>query len=437
VTDATPRHRLEAIYRAAIDAVQPDRAVRAGLDEASLDVHAELHLLAIGKAARTMLASAFEWCAAKGIKPAGGVCISHASEAGRLPAGFVTVRGDHPHPRDGSAAAAALLRAYVETHIADGAQVVVLLSGGTSALIGAPVGALQPDAYRECCEVLLRSGLDIHAHNALRRQLSAWGDGRLASALHAAGARATVLAISDVPGDAPASIGSAPCIATPASDGDNEAILGAARLTDPERSALRQSLGIAAAYPAGEFATIPHRIISSNRIARDAVAAAAAERGLRTVQMPELLTGDAHACGITIAQQLLSYTASASDPVLYCWGGEPVVSIPANAPAGGRMQALALAAAGALQAAGARAGGITILAAGSDGRDGTTDAAGAVIDANTWDAVCGTGGDPAALLNAYDSHSALRRAHSLIPAFASGTNVNDLVIAIVAPVLLA
>jgi len=95
------------------------------------------------------------------------------------------------------------------------------------------------------------------------------------------------------------------------------------------------------------------------------------------------------------------------------------------------MQALALAAARALHAAGGRARGITILAAGTDGRDGATDAAGAVIDGRTWQAVLDDGYDPAVLLAAHDSHSALRGAGALIPAFASGTNVNDVVIALV------
>jgi hydroxypyruvate reductase len=98
------------------------------------------------------------------------------------------------------------------------------------------------------------------------------------------------------------------------------------------------------------------------------------------------------------------------------------------------MQALALAAARTLHEAGADAPqGITILAAGSDGRDGATDAAGAVVNNGTWAAIQSAGHDPAALLAVHDSHAALRAAGCLIPAFASGTNVNDLVLALVEP----
>ncbi len=428
--DQQLRQQLEAIYRAAIDAIQPDRAVRCGLDDASLNFDQPIYLLAIGKAAETMLGSALSWCASHGITPVGGICISHSDVRAALPNIFDVARGDHPQPGDGSFAAAELLRDYVARRVDRRAQIVVLLSGGTSALIGAPAGALTSDGYRDCCALLLRSGLDIHAHNALRRQLSMWGNGRLGEALLHAGASVRVLAISDVPGDALESIGSAPCITTPASPDESDAIVDATALDAAERELLRVSLRIANAQRAAEFPAIPHTVISSNRIAREAVVVAAAEMGIRAALMPEVLVGDAHLCGERIARELVSLLASAHEPLLCCWGGEPIVTLPAHAPPGGRMQALALAAAGTLHSHGDVASGITLLAAGTDGRDGATDAAGAVVDAQTWEAVCAAGGDPRALLDAHDSHSALRLSESLIPQFMSGTNVNDLVIAL-------
>jgi len=240
-----------------------------------------------------------------------------------------------------------------------------------------------------------------------------------------------VLAISDVPGDALESIGSAPCITTPASPDESDAIVDATTLDAAKRERLRVSLRIANAQRPAEFPTIPHTVISSNRIAREAVAVAAAAMGMRTALMPEVLVGDALHCGERIARELVSMRASAREPLLCCWGGEPIVTLPAHAPPGGRMQALALAAAGTLHSLGDVALGITLLAAGTDGRDGATDAAGAVVDAQTWEAVRADGGDPRALLDTHDSHSALRLSESLIPAFMSGTNVNDLVIALI------
>ena len=432
VPDQTARQLLESIYRSAIAAISPECAVRAALDVAPPTAIAPVHLIALGKAARTMLAATLAWCDGRGHRVVGGTCISHQRDVFVLPERFVGTHGDHPYPHDASAAAANALGSYVTSRITPGDSVVVLLSGGTSALIGAPAPGLTADAYRASCDALLRSGLDIHAHNAIRRQISIWGNGRLGAALHAVGAQVTVLAISDVPGDAPASIGSAPCIVTPAHRDVDDVLLAKAALTDVERALLRRSIDVARASMPDALAPIPHHIVSSNRLAREAVRAAAAACGLTAMLMLDELNGDAHACGAAIARQLISNIASAADGTLYCWGGEPVVSLPAGAPAGGRMQALALAAARELDTAGSGAR-ITILAAGTDGRDGTTDAAGAVVSGETWLAVQAAGGDPAALLAAHDSHAALQLVDALIPTFASGTNVNDLVIALIDP----
>lgn len=434
MNDPTPRQRLDDIYRAALAAIRPDRAVRAGLEASVTDLRRPLHLLAIGKAAPTMLRAALTWGAEQGITVAGGVCISHEHAVPSLPAGFIATHGDHPHPGDASARAANTLHRYVQEHVHAGSGAVVLLSGGTSALIGAPVGALTADMYRTCCRMLLRSGLDIRAHNALRRQLARWGNGRLGAALQHAGATVTVLAISDVPDDAPVSIGSAPCITTPVSVVENAALLDAASLTASERLMLREALRLAAQWPVNGSTAIAHHVVSSNLMAREAIAAMAAGKALHTIVMSDLLVDDAVRCGETIARHLVQARDAVTVPTLVCWGGEPVVALPANAPPGGRMQALALAAARTLHEAGADAPqGITILAAGSDGRDGATDAAGAVVNGGTWAAIQSTGHDPVALLAAHDSHAALRAAGCLIPAFASGTNVNDLVLALVEP----
>ena len=434
VTASSPREYLERIYQRVIAAIQPGDAVRAALEVESTRLRTPVHLIALGKAARVMLRAAAAWCDEHAITIAGGVCISHERDDVALPAGIINTHGDHPQAGDASSAAAEVLRACVTQRVQPGATVVVLLSGGTSALIGAPAGALPTNTYRACCDLLLRSGLDIHAHNAIRRQLSAWGNGRLGAALHAASATAIVLAISDVPSDTLKSIGSAPCIATPVDTAENEVLLRAAVvLTDDERAVLRAALAVVSAASVHGVRSIPHHIIGSNRLAREAVVVAAG-RTMRTVISDELLVDDALHCGDMIARQLIHARATLTAPALFCWGGEPVVSLPANAPPGGRMQALALAAARTLHEAGAQASqGITILAAGSDGRDGMTSAAGAVVDDATWSAMQRVGIDAAAMLAAHDSHTALRNVDCLIPQFASGTNVNDLVIALVEP----
>ena len=114
------------------------------------------------------------------------------------------------------------------------------------------------------------------------------------------------------------------------------------------------------------------------------------------------------------------------------WGGETTVRLGAGEPEpGGRCQELALAAADALRSEGERGEGITLLAAGTDGRDGNTDAAGAIVDATTWDAVHDAGRDPANDLAEHRSHPALDVAGALLRTGLSGTNVGDVVVGVV------
>ena len=114
------------------------------------------------------------------------------------------------------------------------------------------------------------------------------------------------------------------------------------------------------------------------------------------------------------------------------WGGETTVSLGGHPGLGGRAQELALAAAQALHEAGAAGRGITILSAGTDGRDGPTDAAGAIVDGHTWSRIALAGRDPQRDLDAHDAYPALDAAGALLRTGMTGTNVNDVVIALLA-----
>jgi glycerate-2-kinase len=140
------------------------------------------------------------------------------------------------------------------------------------------------------------------------------------------------------------------------------------------------------------------------------------------------LSGEATDAGREFASQLLSRERHLDDCVI--WSGETTVSLGPKPGSGGRCQEFALACAMSLEAAGPVARGITVLAAGTDGRDGPTDAAGAIIDATTCEAMRRTGIDPAAALRAHDSYRALGAAGALLKTGPTGTNVNDLVIAL-------
>jgi hydroxypyruvate reductase len=148
-----------------------------------------------------------------------------------------------------------------------------------------------------------------------------------------------------------------------------------------------------------------------------------------------LLAGEAAEAGRQIAAELLALaergvTLGTDRTQIAVWGGEPVVTIGAGRRGdGGRCQELALACAHSLHEAGDRARGISVLAAGTDGRDGPTDAAGAVIDHQTWARITAAGRNPARDLADHDAYPALQVGDALFITGATGTNVNDLVIA--------
>jgi glycerate-2-kinase len=186
-----------------------------------------------------------------------------------------------------------------------------------------------------------------------------------------------------------------------------------------------------ATHPA--FAHVSARVIANNASALHAAANAARRSGFTATVRDQALLGDAASAGTRVADALLALRESAEPGSALCviWGGETTVTLRLPASPGGRCQELALAAARRLAEAGDRAQGITALAAGTDGRDGTTDAAGAVVDASTWSAIGSAGRDPAAALRAHESYEALSSVNSLFKPGLTGTNVMDVVIGIV------
>lgn len=385
------RMRLEACFRAAVAAVEPQSAIRRALASCPAPASPPV-LIAVGKAAAAMTAGCLAWLQSHGIAPADGLLISHLPGPSPHPALTVAV-GDHPVPGPRSFAAAEGLGALID-RLPPQAPVLVLLSGGTSALVGAPLPGNSVESFTALFAELLGNGEDIVAVNRRRRQVARWAGGRLGLAL--AGHAVSCFVISDVPGDDLATIGSGPLV--------------------PDETAAP---------------LIPHRIIAS---AREAVAAASRQATLwggDAVRHDAPLTGDA----VTAAAELVAMLAADRPPrpVIHCWGGETTVALPADHGLGGRCQQFALAAAAELANRADRQPRITILAAGTDGRDGPTDAAGAVVDETTWQRIAAAGRDPAHDLRRCNAHPALDAVGMLVRTGSTGTNVADIVLAEVWP----
>ena len=438
MSSGTARTLLLELYDAAVAAAAPGAATARAIDALELGRARRVWLFSIGKAARPMAAAAVRSLQRGLHSIIGGVVVAADDAPAPYPT-LASLRGDHPIPRRHSFDAAAKI-AEVATGRRSTDIAIVLISGGASSLIGAPVRGIAESDFVALHEMLLGSGLDIAGMNSVRKRFSRWSAGRLSLAL----APATIycLAISDVAGDDLSVIGSGPCVPDTSTAKDVRERLERAGLFDRIPQAMRDYLGGVAkgttpetpskAHPA--FAHIMARVIGNNGIALDGIAAAAREHGLDSRIMPNRLDGEASAAGEAIARTLIASRAGSSASGIVVWGGETTVTLNSKggSPAGGgRCQELALAAARVLHEAGSAADGITLLAAGTDGRDGATDAAGAVVDSTTWGTIAATGRDPARALAAHESHGALAAASALIASRDTGTNVNDVVIGLV------
>jgi hydroxypyruvate reductase len=261
-------------------------------------------------------------------------------------------------------------------------------------------------------------------------------------------ARTHALLISDVETDDPADIASGPCTPDPNTVYDVLAILRRSGLYERIASSMRDYLtsverGLRSETPRATdpaFAHVTAQIIGSNRLSTEAAARRAAELALDVVDNGSVLTGDAASCGAVLASSLVQ---RARDGWRGCviWGGETTVQLAASSgdtegaaradiPRGGRCQELALSASRVLAESGEIARRITLLAAGTDGRDGPTDAAGAFADATVWNAIRASGRSPEAALARHDSYGALDAAGALHRRGHTGTNVRDVVIAV-------
>ncbi len=442
------RELLAALYEAALAAVAPEPLVHSAL--ADLDAHPDqrVWVFAFGKAAPAMANGAVSALRRSLHTIAGGVVV--APEPGPPP--FSTVRtavGDHPLPGERSFAAARLVGETASSVRADDA-VVVLISGGTTSLIASPVRDVTTQDLVQLFVQLMDAGLEIGAMNAVRKRFLRWGAGRLAVAL--APARAHVLLLSDVPGDAPADIGSGPCVPDEWTARDIASLLRRAGLLERLAPSLREHLSSAMRGMTGEtpkpghpaFAHVSTRVVGSNALALAGALAGARTLGLHAERGAHALTGEAARCGDDIAEALVR-RASRGQRGCVVWGGETTVSMaapPGDAQrartaasmtdaGGGRCQELALAAARVLATSGESASRISLLAAGTDGRDGPTDAAGAFVDAALWQRMHDAGADPEAALRLHRSFAALDAAGALFRRGPTGTNVMDLVIGVV------
>jgi glycerate 2-kinase len=397
------RQELLVIFEAALAAVNGATVVRERLRRRSPG--GPLHLVAIGKASCAMARGAHEVLGGR-IRRA--LVVTKEGYAEPLP--WPVLEAGHPYPDARSLEAGAQLLDFIAP-IPEADEVLVLLSGGASALVEVLPDGVNLAQLDEVTRWLLGSGFDIAAMNAVRKRLSRIKGGRLAALLSPR--RVTCFAISDVPGEDPRAIGSGPLTADPALQAPLHAALPA------EITALLRACPPAPRPHDDCFENVRYEIVAGLDDALRAAQVAAHARGWRCDIHAQRLAGEAVECGARLARQLLAAEAG----VVQVWGGESTVVLPRSPGRGGRNQSLALAAARVLRGH----DDVVMLAAGSDGSDGPTDDAGALVDGQTVERGETAGLDADIALVGADAGTFLEASGDLIQTGPTGTNVTDLV----------
>jgi len=436
-TERTGRQALRAALDAALDRVDAQHSVEAALDAGIGDSLAPIHVLALGKAAAGMARAVH---VRMGAAVARGLVVTKDGHSGGFDA-WPVLETSHPVPDARCAEAGRRVLAFAaEVPASD--TLLVLLSGGTSALLATPIDGLELEDLVQTNELLLASGAPIEALNTVRKRLAAVSAGRLAAATGAA--RIRVLVVSDVVGDDLAAIASGPCAPDPTGFADALDVVQRAgvELRLPPRvrahleSGVREDRRDAPAAEDAVFERVDTRLVARNA---DAVASAAESlraAGARVVVLGDRLTGEACVRGAqlaALAEALAKGDVDGQAPIAFVVGGETTVTLGDAPGQGGRNQELALAAAKALAGADPAARPVTLLAAGTDGTDGPTDAAGGLVDRRSVERMAAVGFDAAVALARHDAHGALDAAGDLLRTGPTGTNVMDLALVWIDP----
>ena len=414
----TPRQKLLLIYQAALAAVNGRDRVSEYLRQHS--VAGPVYAVAIGKAAGAMILGAGD---VLGPVLQAGLLITRYGHVPAQLAGrddLTILESGHPVPDAGSLRAGRTLVEFLRAAPAE-AVFLFLISGGASALVEVLADGRTLEELQELNEWLLGSGQDIRTMNRFRNLFSAIKGGRLCRYLD--GRRTQALYLSDVPDDDPAVIGSGLLSAA-----DTEALPVTVPDTAPRRlhSLLQQLVdGRVDIFPTGNpglaSQSVRHAIVASSATAQRAAAEKGRELGYRVVTHAELLLDDIQIVAARILGEL-----GPDQRALYVWGGEPAVVLPDSPGPGGRNQSLALAVALGLTAGQT----CSFLSAGTDGSDGNSLAAGAIVDGLTCQCIRANRLDPVECLETARAYTALAACDCLVETGPTGSNVMDLMLAL-------
>ncbi|MBI5115380.1 glycerate kinase [Candidatus Poribacteria bacterium] len=341
----------------------------------------------------------------------------------------------HPVPDERGVEAAGRILSLLQDHANANTLVLCLISGGGSALMSLPASAIPLSAKQQTTGLLLRCGATVDEINIVRKHISKIKGGQLARA--AFPAKLFSLILSDVIGDQIEVIASGPTVGDPSTFSDAVAVLKKHEVWEQTPTTVREFLekGLRGEIPEtpkpGEriFENVCNVIIGSNRTAVESASKRASSLGFHSLVLSTRICGEAREVGgifasIAIESEISGYPIA--PPACILAGGETTVTVRGEGK-GGRNQELALSA--AIRLAGARR--IVVASVGTDGADGPTDAAGAVVDTTTLERAKRLELDPAQYLRNNDSYHLLAPIGDLVITGPTGTNVMDLIVALI------
>ena len=396
----------------AIDKAKPDAAVKHALR--GIQIEGNIYLVAVGKAAWQMADAAVRYLdrpIEKGI-----VLTKYGHIFGEIP-GIICLEAGHPVPDKNSVLGTQKIL-EMTGDLKETDTVLFLLSGGGSALFEIPLISLED--LKEITDRMLRSGMSITQMNTIRKRLSAVKGGRFAQ--WCAPAKVETIILSDVLADAVDMIASGPTA------GDSSTGTEAMEIANQYKLLISpEVIDCLKAETPKDAPNARNHMIGSVKQLCSAAEEKAKLLGYETTFLTADLCAEASRVGQDMAS-LLKKHANDGKKLAFIAGGETVVHVKGKG-LGGRNQELALAA--AIELSGVP--NVALLSVGSDGTDGPTDAAGGCVDGDTYYELNKKGISPEAFLADNDAYHALEAADSLIKTGPTGTNVNDLIIGLIAP----
>jgi len=429
--NALVREDLQEIFSTALAAADPQRAVRRELKLEDGAIFAgekrfeprRVFVLAVGKAAGAMAKAAKELL---GEKFSGGLLVTKdGHDPG--PECFETVFASHPEPDERGVEAARKVQEAVES-LEEGDLLLALISGGASALLADPAPPIGLADLKTLTGDLLRSGADIGEINTVRKHVSVLKGGGLVRLAHPAPTIALLL--SDVVGDEPSSIASGLTAPDPTTLKSTRRVLERYGIEPPENivAHLKSAEETPASYDP-IFENVVNRICGGGRHAAEAAANKAGELGYAPLLLTTTLTGDdlgAASMYAAIIREVLASGNPVRPPSAIVSSGEATVTVRGDGT-GGPNQEFVLALAIELEGV----EGWAAFSADTDGNDGSTDAAGGIVDGKTAQRIRDADVNPEEALAGNDSYAALEAGGALLVTGPTGTNVNDVRVALV------